>query len=227
MKHLLYAIIALTSLSVNAQYTLKSLGLKGHIKKITISRYNTQGKTDSLIGKALFSTTIFFDKNGNYTKRIHENIDQHLDIINGGTKTATPTYKNNQLVAEHIVDSDNNLLEKLTFKYHDKDTITVTRYKADGTVLQTAKKVYKDEQTYNINAKFHQNDSTTTEYSVRFKYNSKNLETHQIFKEQNKNEVSTITEYLEFDTAGNWVKAHEENPFRWSQQLLFQNIEYY
>lgn len=123
MKHFVCLISFIICLHVNAQYTLKSLGLKGKVKKVTISHFDalSDENTDSLeTGKALFSTTLFFNKNGNYTKRIYNNIDQHLDMINGGKKIYIPTYKNNTLVEENIFDADNKLIEKLSFKYLSK-----------------------------------------------------------------------------------------------------------
>lgn len=230
MKHFLYLITFILCLHTNAQHTLKSLGLKGKVKKVTISRFHAlnNNNIDSLeTGKALFSTTFFFDKNGNYTKRIYKNIDQHLDMILGGEKTTIPIYSNDTLIEENIFDTENKLIEKITFKHLSEDAMKITRYKEDGALLQTATKTLKNGQVQHIDATFYQNDSVLIKFNVLFKYSKKNLETHQIFKEKGKDDFITKTKYLIFDNEGNWTKAYEENPYRWKKQILFQEIEYY
>lgn len=230
MKHFLYLITFVLCLHTNAQHTLKSLGLKGKIKKVTISRFHALNNenTDSLeVGKGLFSTTLFFDKNGNYTKRSYKNIDQHLDMILGGERTTIPTYSNDTLIEENIFNLKNKLLEKRTFKYINKDAVTITSYKPDGILLQTAKQLYKNSRIQSINIMLYQNDSTIIKYKVQFTYNNKTHEIEQRFQIQNKDDLITKTMYIDFDDKGNWTKAYEENPYRWKKQLLFQEIEYY
>ena len=214
------SLLVISCSNENVRNSLAEQNLKGKVRSLTETTYSVDDS--GKINDSNFIEKVYYQYNsrGNTVEELHYWPDSVSDLI---------TFKydlKGRKIEKRWKDSNDYIDEVATFKYDKKgNNIERRRSETDGNLLRKAAFKYDalGNKTEEVNISF---DDSTHERKT-FKYDKDNNMVEEFSFTSDDSVVHQYRyKYLEFDTAGNWLKRMQTEK-NIPQSLTIREFEYY